>query len=166
MQPACCMPHTSDMPSHRYSEGEDIFFAWTRFAVQDVLHPYSNSARLHTTEVNQLLNLKEWIGRCKKQPKKPLRTERERKRWIKEHFPETKFVKHPTTQADAIAVERETLMLVGSKTSASHNKEEEYGDKTQLKAALGAAKEKLSVKTNSKDGWPRSVYDTPIFNMS
>ena len=109
--------------------------------------------------------MKDWIARCKKQPKKPLRTERERKRWIKENHPEIKFVKHPSTQADAIAVEKETLMLVGSKTSASHNKEEEYADKGQLKAALATAKEKLTVKTNSKDGWPRSVGDVPIFNM-
>lgn len=103
--------------------------------------------------MNSLVALKDWIASCKKKPKKELRSDRERKKWIKETFPEVKFVKNPTTGADAIPVEKETLMLVGHRKTATREKQEEYGSKELAKEGYNKAKDNIAVKTNSKEPW-------------
>ena len=104
-------------------------------------------------KVNKLVSLAEYIATLKRQPKKQLKTDKERKKWLKETCPDIKYVKHPTTGKESIPVEKETLMLVGKKTSASRSKEEEFTDRSEAKAAAKRATEAIEVATNTKAGW-------------
>lgn len=99
----------------------------------------------------------DFIGTLKRQPKKPLKTDKERKRWLKEACPDVKFVKHPQTGKESVPVEQETLMLVGSKTSAARSREEEFTDRGEAKEAMKRAREAVEVSTNRKAGLFRDI---------
>eukprot|EP00435_Cladocopium_sp_Y103_P059128 s45_g21.t1 len=96
--------------------------------------------RLSTGKVNKLLSLSEYIDTLKRKPKRTLKTERERKKWLKENVPELKFVKHPSTGKDSIPVEQDMLMLVGTKTSSSRSKDQKFDTKEEAKEAAKRAR--------------------------
>lgn len=101
-------------------------------------------------QVNKLVSLEDFISGCKSKPKKPIRNEKDRKKWIREHHPQVKFVKHPKTSQCMIAVEKETLMLVGEKTSAKREKKEEFDSKAEAKESLKRARENMTVESNQQ----------------
>lgn len=101
-------------------------------------------------KVNKLQSLKDWIAGCKRQPKSTLRTDKQRKRWIKENYPSVKFVKHPQSGIESIAVEQDMLMLVGERKSVGRVKQEEHMDKKESKVELANAKERIRVNSNTK----------------
>ena len=99
-------------------------------------------------QVNKLLSLAEYIETLKKKPKRTLKTERDRKKWLKETCPDLKFVKHPRTGKDAIPVEQDMLMLVGTKNSSTRSKDQRFETKEEAKDA--AKKARVEVSTNKK----------------
>lgn len=103
------------------------------------------------SQVNKLISLDDYIKQCKKQPKKNLKSQKEKKRWIKANFPDVSIVKHPQSGRDCVPVEQDMMMLVGSRTSSSRIKEERFEDKKAAKTSFAKAKEALQVQTNSKD---------------
>ena len=94
------------------------------------------------------MTLAEYIDTLKKKPKRALKTERDRKKWLKEVCPELKFVKHPTTGKDSIPVEQDMLMLVGTKTSSTRSKDQKFETKEEAKEA--AKRARVDVSTNKK----------------
>lgn len=94
--------------------------------------------------------MKEWISQCKRPPRKELRTDRERKKWIRENHPDIKFVRHPKNKTECIAIEQDTLMLVGHRTTAGRQKQMEFHKKAEAKEELERATESMAVKVNSK----------------
>lgn len=97
--------------------------------------------------------MSEFIEGCKKKPKKVLRTEKEKKKWIRENHPDISFVKHPKSGALQIAVEDKMLMLVGTRTSASRVKQEKFDNKEGAKNSMQQARESIRVSTNQRVPW-------------
>lgn len=122
--------------------------------------------QLFASQVNKLVSLADHIKSLKKQPKKPLTNERDRKKFLKEFYPDLRIVKHPTTGKDCIPVEQDMLMVVGNRTSASKVKEEEYDSKPDAKAAHQRAREAVDVKTNKKARWIELLFFLRFFSFS
>lgn len=109
--------------------------------------------------MNTLKSPKDFIEGCKKKPKKPLKNDKERKKWIKETYPEVKFVKHPVSGADVIPVEDKTVMLVGSRHGVKREREEECESRAEAKEAMERAAETMDIGTNRKAGLGQSKRD-------
>ena len=63
-----------------------------------------------------------------------------------------KFVRHPTTKAWAVPVEKDMLMLVGEKTSATREKIEHHETKEDAKESLKRGRDSIRLESNLKAG--------------
>ena len=77
--------------------------------------------------------------------KRSFRNQAERKKYLKEHG--TKFVKHPDTSEDMVAVEAGMNMLTGKRVSSKREKVKDCteGEKGEGKEAMKKASERINL---------------------
>lgn len=78
--------------------------------------------------------------------KRTFRNQAERKKYLKENG--TKFVKHPTTSEDMVAVEAGMNMLTGKRVSSKREKVRDFtdGEKGEGKQAMQKASENIDMR--------------------
>ena len=96
------------------------------------------------------MDIDDYIKQKCKGGNKP-KTLAQKRQWLKEH--DIKTVKHPKTGRDSIPVTEKTLMLTGTRVSATRSREEEFENRAEAKTSFSKMRANFEVAVNSKAIW-------------